>query len=182
MSCGRAGEEDGLTAMLIVPRRMDRCVADPGFTLVQASMEQLDITEELVNEGGGRMIVDVVRGADLLDPSLVHHHDAIGDFQRFVLIVGDEHAGHVQFVVQPPEPTAQVLAHACIERAERLVEQQYLGIDRQSPRQGNALPLTAGQLRRVTIGQPVQLHQIEQFVHLLADFAFGGTLGLGTYA
>src|SRR2546422_8172294 len=38
------------------------------------------------------------------------------------LVVGDEHAGHVDLVVQATEPLAQLLAHLGVERAERLVE------------------------------------------------------------
>jgi len=49
----------------------------------------------------------------------------------------------VQLVVQAPQPRAQLLAHACIQRAERLVQQQDARLDRQRPRQRHALPLPA---------------------------------------
>jgi hypothetical protein len=81
-------------------------------------------------------------------------------------------AGDVQFVVQPAQPAAQFLAHLGVERAERLVEQQHARFDRQRARQCDALALAARQLRRKAVGQPVQLHQLEQVMHLAVRSAF----------
>ena len=72
-------------------------------------------------------------------------------------------------VVQPPQPVAQVLAHARVERAERLVQQQHLRLDRERAGERHPLALAAGQLRRVAVGEPVQLHEPDQLVHPLAD-------------
>ena len=74
--------------------------------------------------------------------------DAVGDLERFLLIVRDEHAGHVNLVVETPQPAPQLLPHLRIERAERLVEQQHLRLDRQGARERDALALAAGKLRR----------------------------------
>ena len=105
------------------------------------------------------MLVHLLRRPDLLDPSLVHHHDAVGHLQGFLLIVGDEHAGARYLVVQPSQPPAQLLPHLGVERAERLVEQQHLRLHGQRAGQRNALPLAAGELGRIPVGQPVELHQ-----------------------
>ena len=51
----------------------------------------------------------------------------VGNFQRFFLIVGDEDAGDVHFVVQLAQPAAQFLPDFGVQRAERFVEQQDLG-------------------------------------------------------
>ena len=95
---------------------------------------------------------------------LVHHDDAVGDLERLFLVVGDEDAGDVQLVVQPAQPAAQLLAHLGVERAERLVEQQHLRLDRERARQRDALALAAGELGRIAVGEPVELHQLEQLV------------------
>ena len=89
------------------------------------------------------MVIDFLGRADLLDPSLVHHHDPVGQLERLFLIVSDEDAGDVQFVVQPPQPSPQLLTDLGIERAERLVEQQHLGLDRERARERDALALAA---------------------------------------
>jgi hypothetical protein len=83
-------------------------------------------------------------------------------FQRLFLVVGDEDRGDVQLVVQLAQPAPQLLAHLGVERAERLVEQQHARLDRQRAGQRDALALAAGQLRREAVGQPVELHQVEQ--------------------
>ena len=85
--------------------------------------------------------------------------------------MGDEDAGDVELVVQPAQPAAQLLAHLGVERAERLVEQQHLGLDGQRAGQRDALALAAGELGREAVGQPVELHQPQQLVHLLRGSA-----------
>ena len=73
----------------------------------------------------------------------------VGHLEGLFLVVRDEDAGHVDLVVQPAQPLPQLLPHLGVEGAERLVEQQHLRLGRQRPRQGHALPLAAGELRRI---------------------------------
>jgi hypothetical protein len=92
------------------------------------------------------VIVDFPWRADLLDAGVVHDDDAIGHFQGFLLVVGDEDARDVQLLMQLPQPAPQFEAHFGIERPERLVEQQHLRLDGECPGQRDALPLTAAEL------------------------------------
>ena len=101
--------------------------------------------------------------------SLVHDHDAVGELERFFLIVRDEHARQVNLLVQAPQPPPQLLPHLRVERAERLVEQQHFRLDRQRARERDALPLSAGQLRRVPIAEVVELHELQQVGDLVGD-------------
>ena len=133
-----------------------RGLMDVGRAVVDAAVKQIDVAEEVEDERRGRLIVDLVGRADLLDPPLVHHHDAVGHFERLFLVVGDEDAGDVQLVVQPAQPAAQLLAHLGVERAERLVEQQHARLDRQRARQRHALALAAGELRRIARGSSLR--------------------------
>ena len=112
------------------------------------------------------MLERLPRAALLFDPAVVHDHDAIGQLERLLLVVGDEHAGEVNLVVQPAQPATQLLPDLGVERAERLVEQQHLRLDRERARQRDALALAAGQLRRIAVAQVVELHQLEQLVDL----------------
>ena len=66
-----------------------------------------------------------------------------GDFQCFLLIVRDENAGHMQFVVQLAQPAAQLLAYFCVERAEGFVEQKNARLNRQGAGQRDALALAS---------------------------------------
>ncbi len=112
-------------------------------------MSSGDGPEERHDELVGGAVVHVAGDADLLDPALVQHRDPVGDVERLLLVVGDQHGGHVHLVVQAPQPRPQVLTHLGVERTERLVEQQHLGVDRQGAGQRHALPLTTGELRGV---------------------------------
>ena len=76
----------------------------------------------------------------------------------------DEHRRRVRLVVQPPQPDAQLGAHARVERAERLVEQQHLRLGRERAGERHALPLAAGELRRIAVAEALQLHELEQLV------------------
>ena len=62
--------------------------------------------------------------------------------------------------MQPPQPRAQLLAHPRVERAERLVEQQHLGLDRERPGERHALALAARELRRVAVGEAVEVDEL----------------------
>ena len=119
----------------------------------QPAAELGDRAEEAHHEVVRRLVVELVGRADLLDLAVGHHHDRVGDLHRLLLVVGDEHRGDVDLVVQAPQPGAQLLAHLRVERAERLVEQQHLRLDRERAGQRHALALAAGELRRVAVGE-----------------------------
>ena len=75
----------------------------------------------------------------------------------------------MRLLVQPPQPHAQLLAHGRVERAERLVEQQHARLDGERARERHALALAAGELRRIAVGEAVELHEREQLVDARAD-------------
>ena len=112
---------------------------------------------------------DLVGGADLLDPAGVHHQHAVGQFEGLVLVVGDEDAGQVDFVVQPPQPLPQLLADLGVQGPEGLVQQQHLRLDGQRAGQRHALPLPAGKLVGIAVGVVLQLHQFQQPHDLVLD-------------
>src|SRR5690606_32287840 len=145
-------------------------------------MEQIHVAQELIDEGRGGMVVDLFRAADLLNVATVHDHHSVGDLKGLFLIVGDEHTGDVDLVVQPPQPTSQLLAHLGVEGAEGLVEQQHLGLHGQRPRQGHALSLASGKLRRIAVGQPLQLDQLQQLIDPSPNFRLLGPLAPRPYA
>ena len=114
-------------------------------------------------------LVELARRADLLDPAVVQDHDAVGDLHRLLLVVGDEDGRHVDLVVQPPQPRAQLGADLGVERAERLVEQQHARLDRQRAGERHALALAAGELRRVARRGSRQADEPQQLVDPRVD-------------
>ena len=75
--------------------------------------------------------------------------------------MGDERGRHVHLVVEPSQPRAQLLAHLRVERPERLVEEQHLGLDRERAGERHALTLPTGELRRIAVGEVLDVHQLE---------------------
>ena len=141
--------------------------ADVELEVVRAARgaaELGDRAEEAHHEVVGRLVVELVGRADLLDAAVVDHHDLVGDLEGLLLVVGDEHGGDVDLVVQAAQPVAQLLADLGVERAERLVEQQHRRLDRQRPGEGHALALAARQLRRQPVGELLEVHELEQLV------------------
>ena len=69
-----------------------------------------------------RFFVQFRATAHLFDFTVVHHHDLVGNFQGFFLVVGHEQAGHIEFMVDVAQPLAQFFAHFGIERAKRLIQ------------------------------------------------------------
>src|SRR5690606_14658624 len=141
------------------------------------TVEQVHVSQETVDESRFRSVVHRLRGTLLFDPALVHDHDLVGDFQRLFLVVRDEQAGHVQFIMQAAQPAPQFLAHLGIQRAERFVEQQHARFHRQGASQRNPLALATRQGGRTAVGQPVQLHQFQQPHDFFADPALVRPLG-----
>ena len=71
---------------------------------------------------------------------------SIGHGQRLLLVVGDDHEGDADLVLQAHQLELHLLAQLLVERRERLVEQQHLGPLDQGAGQRDALALAAGEL------------------------------------
>ena len=96
--------------------------------------------------------------------------DLVGDLHRLVLVVRDEDGRHVDDVVEPAQPLAELGADARVERAERLVEEQHLRLGGERAREAHPLPLAARELRWIAIARsPASWTRFEQLVDALAD-------------
>ena len=141
---------------------------------VDRHRQRARLADEAVDEGRVRRVVDLVGGADLLDPALAHDDDAVGEFQRLFLVVGDEDGGVAGGVVDFAQPAAQLAADLRVERAERLVEQEHRGSIAMRAGERHALALAAGELRRIALLQAGELHEVEEFRGAAADLGLGG--------
>ncbi len=136
-------------------------------------VEEVHLSHEPGHEGRARARVHLGGRAYLLDHAVVHHHDAVGHGQGFLLVMGHHDGGDAQPPLQRADLVAQGLAHPRVERGERLVEEQQRGRGRQRPGQGNALLLAAGELRRVLVPVVPQPHEVQQLVHAPGDLRPG---------
>jgi hypothetical protein len=83
--------------------------------------------------------------------------------------VRDEDRRDVDLVVETAQPVTELLAHLGVERAERLVQEQHLGLDRERPGQRHALALAARELARVAMGEPLKLDQVHEVLDAVLD-------------
>ena len=97
---------------------------------------------------------------DLLDAPGVDDRHLLGDLERLLLVVRHEHGRHVHVVVEAPQPLAQLFAHGRVEGAERLVEQQDLGLLSQRHGDLDAAALTIGGLGQRPLGGTVVQRKI----------------------
>ncbi len=96
--------------------------------------------------------------------SLAHDDDQVGHGHRLALVVGDDDRGDAEPLLQLAELHLHRLAQLGVERGERLVEQEQLWRAGQRARDGDALPLPAGQLRDRPVGEAGQVDEIEELV------------------
>ena len=92
---------------------------------------------------------------------LVHDGDAARQRHRLFLVVGDDDEGDAGALLDVHQLELRVLAQLLVEGAERLVQQQQLGLLGQGAGQRHALALAARELVRLAAGQLRELHQIQ---------------------
>ena len=141
------------------------------LAVLRRRLEAGDAAEEFADEGRCRFVVDFGRRADLFDLTGAHDDDAVGEFQRLLLVMRHENGGEAGFSVQFAQPASEFLANLCIECAERLVEQKHARLDGKGAGERDALALAARNLARETGFQPLKLHEIQQAVYATCYFA-----------
>ena len=121
--------------------------ADVPMTRPDRARDQVGAAEERRGETGRRTLPEVFRGVDVHQPGVVHHHDPVGQRQRLGLVVGDvEHRGVGQRLLEALQLGEHGLTQLRVQRGERFVEQQHLGLDRQRAGDRDPLLLSTGKL------------------------------------
>ena len=119
--------------------------------------------DELGHELRRGLAVDVLGRVDLFEAAGTHHADAVGDRERFGLVVSDKQGGDPQSLLKAANLSSQLQTDASIQRRQRLIEQQHLWLDRECARDSHALLLPAGELVRIAVcrlGEPDELEEL----------------------
>jgi hypothetical protein len=132
-----------------------------GFTLPAG--KQVHAADELPDRPVPRRAVNLFGRADLQDPAVVHHDDAVGHRQGLVLVVGDQDGGQPQPLLDLSDFTAEADADRGVQGGQRLVKQQQRRVDRQGAGECDPLLLSARKLGGELAGDVGQADQIEQF-------------------
>ena len=139
--------------------------------------EQVGGPDEAGDEHARRLPVDLLGGADLLDPAAAHHGDPVAHRERLVLVVGDEDEGDPDLALDSLEFELHRLAQLEVERRQRLVEQERARHVDQRTGECDALLLATRQLIRASAGELSQLHDVEHFLGAPDGVRFVDLLG-----
>src|SRR6516164_7037428 len=111
-------------AILPVARgHIEDSAGDLDFSARDLPQQAIAIAQEVINKWGGWIIVNLCRRAALDGFAVVHDYHAVRYFECFLLVVRDEDAGYVDFIVEPTQPVSQLQSHFRVESAEGFVEQ-----------------------------------------------------------
>ena len=119
-------------------------------------------------------VIDHVGGAAILhDDALVHEQHVVGHLTgELHLVRDDDHGGVARG--ERANDVEHLAGQLGIERAGRLVEAEDVRIERQRPRNGDALLLAAGELMRIVVHARFQPDALEQRAAVLVDFVEDG--------
>ena len=142
--------------------------------------ETVGDADEVRHEGGRRSRVDVLRRADLQEPSLVQHGETVGHRKRLLLIVRHADEGDADPFLQRLQLHFHFEPELLVQRAQRLVQQQHGRMVHQRAGERHPLLLAARQLRRQAILLRGQAHHGQRLGDARTDLGLGQPLHLKT--
>ena len=126
-----------------------------------------------------RAAVDLVLVAELHHAAQVHHGHAVGDVAHHREVVGDEDVGEPQLVLEVLHQVHHLRLHRHVERRDRLVADDDLGVQGQAAGDADALALTTGELVRVAVDVlRVEAHQVDELLDARRPLAAGEHVGV----
>src|SRR5690606_2579225 len=123
------------------------------------SGEDIRLSQKVGGEMVCRLIIELRRGAELLDTSAVHQADAIRHGERFLLVMGDIEDGDAELAMNAPDFELHLFAQTLVERAQWLIHEDDAGLIDDRAGNGNALLLAARQFLREAGRKMLELHE-----------------------
>ncbi len=121
-----------------------------------------------------RVVVKRVAVGQFDDLAQVHHRDPVGDVAHHRQVVADEQVGQAELLLQVLQQVHDLRLDRHVQRRDRLVADDELGVQRQRAGDADALALAAGELVRIAVGEvAVQADRIQQLVDPVALFGLG---------
>ena len=99
----------------------------------------------------------------------VHDPDPGGQGHRLFLVMGHDHEGDAELVLDVHELELRRLAELLVQGAQRLVEQQQLGLLDQAAGERDPLALAARELMGLALAVAVELDHVEHVLDPLGD-------------
>ena len=149
--------------------RLERHFAQEGVRHRAAGVagDQVGAAQEAGDEGGARSGVDAFGRAVLLDASVAHHDQPVGEGHRFLLVVRDQEGRGPDALEDLAHLEPGALPQGGVQAGEGFVQQDQLRARRECSGQGHALLLAAGELVRQAVLEEGQAHEAQ---HLPGPF------------
>src|SRR5215471_21119195 len=147
-----AAPAPGLVSLAMAPHLLPQPVGDRASQL--GHRRRVDPPGP--GDGHGELADDPAR------PAAEHHHPG-PEPDRLPHVVRDEQHGQLALGTDPVQLVMQQVPGHGVQRAERLVHEQHVGVLGQRPGQRHPLPHATGQLVRPLVPEAAQVHHVEQF-------------------
>ncbi len=118
-------------------------------------------------------MIEIVRGANLLDLPVVHDHHPVRQRHRLDLVVRHIDGRRLDLLMHALDFGAHLDAQFGVEIGQRFVEQKHLGIAHDGAAHGHALSLPAGELLRPAGEQFGDVEDARGVVDPLLDLGLG---------
>ncbi len=125
--------------------------------------------DEIGHVGRDGRAIDLFGRADLLETTVAHETDPVGQRQRLLLIVRDEDRSDSRLALEIADRFADLHAQLGVEIGQGFVHEEHLRLDHQRPRQGDALTLATRQFGRPPRRQAAQPDALEILADLPPD-------------
>src|SRR5471032_2911637 len=154
-------------------QRVGQFADDLDFRLVRVRVNGRGGRQQRLGVRVQRTLIDVVLRAHFHRATEVHHHHVIGHVLDDRQVVGDEHVGGVELLLQVHEQVEHLRLDRHVQCRGRFVRHQHFRLQHHGARQGDPLALTAGEHVRITL---VVLRTQAHLLHHRLDFlaTFGG--------
>jgi hypothetical protein len=162
--------------------RIDYGIARGRIDRFHPAVHEIDIPDECRDKLVCGTLVDFDRGSDLLDQTVLHDDEPIGDRHGFELVMGHEDGRDLEALLEFPDLLAHDQPQVCIEVGERLVEQQDLRLEAERPGEGDTLLLTAGELVDHPVSKRLKLDHFQEVIDPLGNFVLRPLIDLQSVA
>ncbi len=125
-----------------------------------------------------RPLIDLDRRPDLLDAASGHDRHPVAHGQGLLLVVRHVDECDADLLLDVLELDLHLLPELEVERAERLVEQEHLGLVHHCSREGDALALAARELVGSPVLEALEAHHLQRATDALAPLLAGDALDL----
>ena len=115
--------------------------------------------DEAGDERVGRIAVDRVGIADLLQDAVAHDRDAVAHRHRLDLVVGHVDGGRADLALEALDLTTRLRPQLRVEVRQRFVHEKDLRIANERASERDALALPAGELARLAVEQSLDVEE-----------------------